>query len=64
MFINSVMFRAAFAIVGPAVGFGIDGLGEHMVLAIAGALFLPASLGALRWVPARSTKPAATASVA
>ena len=46
--INSLIFRAGFVVVGPLVGLGIDRYGNHAVLAVLGAVFLPMSLLVLR----------------
>jgi len=48
--INSLLFRASFAILGPVFGIAFDTWGEHAVLGAMGTLFLAASLASLSWL--------------
>jgi sugar phosphate permease len=45
--LRSLTFRGTFLVVGPLVGFAIDGYGQHIVLLLVGAVMVTASLAAM-----------------
>lgn len=51
--INSLAFRASFALLGPLVGLSVDMWGDRMVLAGLGSVFFPASICAILWLRAQ-----------
>jgi MFS family permease len=48
--INSLLFRASFFALAPAIGLGVDQHGEHAVLLICGLAATPLCLAALFWL--------------
>jgi hypothetical protein len=54
--LRSLLFRATFLFVGPAVGAGVDRVGQRPVLLVAGAVLTALSLAGCLWL-ARATTP-------
>ena len=50
--INSLLFRATFFVVAPAIGLGIDRWGEHAALLLSGAVMIPLAALAIVWMAA------------
>jgi MFS family permease len=48
--INSLLFRAAFFVIGPVVGAGVDAWGEHRVLLFTGAVSAPLAAASVVWL--------------
>ena len=48
--INSMLFRATFFVLGPAIGAAIDGVGQHGVLLLCAAVLTAISWVTLRWL--------------
>jgi MFS family permease len=45
--LRSLTFRGSFLVLGPLIGFSIDGYGQHIVLLVVGAVMVTASLAAM-----------------
>jgi len=51
--INSLLFRATFFLLGPAVGAGVDAFGESTVLLVTGLVSAPMATATIVWLAAR-----------
>jgi sugar phosphate permease len=45
--LRSLTFRSSFLVLGPVIGFAIDGYGQHIVLLVVGAVMVTACLAAM-----------------
>ena len=55
--LNSLLFRAGFAVLGPVIGWGVDAYGHHMVFLSVAATLLPFCVLSVGWLNAAEAAP-------